>query len=405
MIDHHLHHRHNHAKRAIEVVTQYEVVTATIAEVVVYVDEQGNILSQSAFATATEVLPTEESTVELTTSLTKLSAIDSTHIMPTSTSILSIIENPEPTYTTTAEIHIAPPPAYIPTTLVSQPAVAPTAGYTVISIPHVPEAPVKGPQAARFRSFGISYAPYNADSSCKTYDEVDADVKALQKYGFVRSYGTDCNQSFNVLKATKKYGLEAMLGIYDLNAVSAGVKQIVDAVNELGGQWASIHTISVGNEHVNNGQATAGAVADAVRNARTQLRAAGYNGPVVAVDTFNTIIRHPELCQASDYAAANCHAFFSSETTAANAGPYVAEMAQRVSEACGGMNTTITETGWPKQGNPNGAAVPGLDNQKIAIDSLTKHFDGNLILFSAFDDAWKVDNPNTFGCEKFWGIA
>ncbi|KAK4946877.1 Cell surface mannoprotein mp65, partial [Elasticomyces elasticus] len=125
---------------------------------------------------------------------------------------------------------------------------------------------------------------------------------------------------------------------------------------------------------------------------------------IVTVDTFVAIIANPELCRASDYAAANCHAFFDGGVTAQGAGAFVLSQAQAVSKACGGKNTVITESGWPSQGNANGAAVPSLSNQKDAINSLKSHFSSNMVLFTAFNDMWKKNNAGTFGAEQYWGI-
>lgn len=82
---------------------------------------------------------------------------------------------------------------------------------------------------------------------------------------------------------------------------------------------------------------------------------------------------------------------------------------KRVSAAAGGgKKTIITESGWPKSGQPNGKAVPSHKNQQLALQSLRSAFadddEAGLFLFSAFDDMWKKDNVGTFGAEKFWGI-
>jgi len=208
-----------------------------------------------------------------------------------------------------------------------------------------------------------------------------------------------------VLTAAKPLGLKVFAGVYDLDKVTAQTQDVIDAVAATDDAWASIDTVSIGNEDINRGSATVSAVLAAVDSARTQLRAAGYNGPVVHVDTFNQYIANPELCAASDYAAANCHAFFDADVSPNDAGEYVARQAQLVSDACGGMNVTITESGWPFQGESNGKAVPSKDNQARALWSLKERFRSNLVLFSAFNDPWKKDSVGTFSAEKFWGFV
>ena len=216
----------------------------------------------------------------------------------------------------------------------------------------------------------------------------------------IRTYGTDCDQVSTILKAASAKGMKIMAGVYDIDQASSETQALIDAAQ---GNWDAVDTVSIGNEYVNNGGDPSAVVA-AVKSARSALQAAGFNGKVVTVDTFNQLIDHPELCEVSDFAAANCHAFFDANVSADQAGQYVKEQAQRVSQACGGKTTVITETGWPSNGQTNGAAVPSEANQKTAISSLRSAFSDNVVLFSAFNDLWKSDFDGSFGAEHYWGI-
>ncbi|KAL4874516.1 glycoside hydrolase superfamily [Aspergillus karnatakaensis] len=253
------------------------------------------------------------------------------------------------------------------------------------------------------RFFGISYSPYNADSTCKNQAQVNADIDRLTHYSYVRIYGVDCDQSRTVINAARRHGLKVFAGVYDLQNLHASLQMIIDAARP---DLSILHTISIGNELINRGQSSVGDVVNAVNDARGYLRAQGYNGPVVTVDTFSKIFEHPDLCHVSDYCAANCHSFFDAYQTPANAGTYVRNIANSLSSMTG-KRTIITESGWPHAGQQNGQAVPSPKNQRRAIEALRHTFwndHDNLILFSAFDDLWKADNQWTFGAEKFWGI-
>lgn len=219
----------------------------------------------------------------------------------------------------------------------------------------------------------------------------------------MRIYGIDCDQAKTVTNAARENDMMVFAGLYDIDNIEADLQKIIDAAN---GDWSTFHTVSVGNELVNRGSKSPAEVVSTVNTARSILRQAGYQGPVVTVDTFNQIIAHPELCYESDYCAANCHAFFDSNQTPENAGPYVLEQVRHISEATkDGKPVIITETGWPSAGEPNGDAVPSRQNQMIAFKSLRGSFpDGGLVFFSAFDDQWKQDNAWTFGTEKHWGL-
>ncbi|CAK47997.1 CAZyme family GH17 [Aspergillus niger] len=259
------------------------------------------------------------------------------------------------------------------------------------------------PKTGNYRRFGISYSPYNNDGSCKSQDQVDEDLDKLAQYGFVRIYGVDCDQTNKVTKAARQRNLKVFAGVFDLQNFPSSLDYITGAAN---GDWSVFHTINIGNELVNDGKNSAADVVNAVNTARSKLRAAGYQGPVVTVDAFSVMIQHPELCQASDYCAANCHAFFDNNNTPDKAGQYVKDQANKVSKAARGKKTLISESGWPHNGQPNGKAVPSSLNQQKAIASLQQTFTGEdeLVLFTAFDDLWKQDSSGTFGAEKFWGI-
>ena len=204
-----------------------------------------------------------------------------------------------------------------------------------------------------------------------------------------------------MLSAAVAKGMKMWAGIYDISQVQSETQTLIDAAKN---NWDAIDTVVVGNEAVTNGVASVDQVVSAVNQARSMLQAAGYNGPVVNVDTSATIIDNPQLCGASDFPAANIHAFFNSDMTPDKAGPWVKQQADRVSAACGGKQAVVTESGWPWQGDTNGAAVPSPQNQQTAINSLRGSFSSNIILFSAFNDYWKQNNPSTFNAEQFWGI-
>lgn len=259
------------------------------------------------------------------------------------------------------------------------------------------------------RRFGISYSPYNADRGCKTQEQVNKDLDRLTEYPFVRIYGTDCGQTTTVARAARQHRMQVFAGVYDLEQFPESLKAFNDAATLPDGKkdWSVFHTIAIGNELVNSGMAAPADVTKAVNEARTMLRKQGYQGPVVTVDTFSVLLKHPELCLASDYCAANCHAFFDATQHPYNAGPYVLEQAHAVSAAAGGKRTMITESGWPHAGQSNGAAVPSPENQRVAIESIRRSFahrEDDLVLFTAYDDLWKQDNRYTFNAERFWGV-
>ncbi|RYC58015.1 hypothetical protein CHU98_g8190 [Xylaria longipes] len=255
---------------------------------------------------------------------------------------------------------------------------------------------------------GVTYSPYKGNGNCKTAAEVDRDFSLFSKdYGVVRLYGVDCDQVSTVSQAAKKYGNKLFLGIYDINTVDSAVATMAASLNH---DWSMVDTVSVGNELVNNGGATVDQSLAALSKARSCLRAAGYQGPVVVVDTFVAVLAHPELCDQSDYCAINVHPFFDANTGAPDAGQFVDSITKNIRSKLSDptKRVVVTETGWPWQGESNGAAIPGLDHQSTAISSIKGAFSSNaadVFLFTAFNDLWKKAEAGTFMAEQFWGMG
>jgi exo-beta-1,3-glucanase (GH17 family) len=232
----------------------------------------------------------------------------------------------------------------------------------------------------------------------------------LGAFNAVRIYGVDCSQVATSLQLAKKYNKKVFLGAFFLDGRLAGDLQSM--ISQVNGEWGLIDTVGIGNEDVNKGSASVGQVLDAISLARGTLNGAGYKGPIVHVDTQNAILANPELCshRAGDYIAANIHAFFNPNTPASQAGDFVAGQVDAL-RACGStswkrrdVRVRVTETGWPTDGNANGAAVPSKANQQAAIASIKRALGKDVVLFSAFNNYWMRNSAGTFNTEHFWGM-
>ncbi|KAK7937665.1 uncharacterized protein PG986_014533 [Apiospora aurea] len=312
-----------------------------------------------------------------------------------------------PVRTATETVVVAP--ASVPPPLTSiKPVPQPSAASSVAPPPKSSASAVPPPTSEDSTRHGITYSPYKGAGGCKSAAEVDADFALFAKdHGVIRLYGVDCDQVASGYAAAKKYGNKLMLGIFDINSIAQAVSTMAAGVKN---DWSIVDTVSVGNELVNNGAAQVGQMLGAIEQTRTALRAKGYKGPVVTVDTFVAVIAHPELCDASDYCAVNVHPFFDPNTPCAKAGSFITSTVGRIREKLSDpkKRIVVTETGWPWKGTANGAAVPGMDTQATAIASIKTSFTSNpadCILFTAFNDMWKKPDAGTFFAEQFWGIG
>ncbi|KAL3426158.1 cell wall glucanase [Phlyctema vagabunda] len=378
-------HGHQHEKKdTVVVVTDY-----VYSNEVVYVDENGNPISTGT----TDAAPsTSSSTSFATASASSSSIVPEVYASPSSsvvtTSSTSIYVEPTPT---SVVVEPTPEPTYAPSSSSATSAAATPAA----------SAPVAA------GGDGFVYTPYKSDGNCKTQDDVTKDFEGLQgDYSLVRFYGTDCNQVSTILTAAKAKGLKIFAGVYNIANLNSELQIIIDAANQAGG-WGSFHTISIGNELVNSGQASASQVVAAVSSARSTLKAAGYTGFVVTVDTLVATRQHPELCNESDYCAVNCHPFFDSQTASAQAGSFITTQVGTLRDVLSNpdQEIVITETGWPWKGDSHGAASVSLDDQTKALSSIKSDVSVTTILLSAYNEGWKVSSPSQFNAEQFWGLG
>ncbi|KAK9371127.1 glycoside hydrolase superfamily [Lipomyces kononenkoae] len=389
--------------------------TADVVVVTAVVNQWGQPVDPSSTTTSTSTTSTSTSTTststEPTTTSTSVADVDTVAAPPVAT-VAPAVSSSSSSADAVAASPVATPAPVAPAAPAVSSSSSSSSTAEAIATPPVAiavaavssssssAAPAASSSSSSFSGAkGITYSPYNSDGSCKSTSQVASDVAQFGSYELIRTYGVDCNQVENVWAAISS-SQKLFIGVFDVTALDSAISTISSAAATYG--WDQVYTVNIGNELVNSGEYTAAQVVDFVNSARSQLRAAGYKGPVVTVDTFVAVIANPSLCAASDYAAVNCHPFFDGGVVAADSGSFVKTQIGRVSAVCPGQDVLITESGWPKQGQNNGVAVPSVANQKAAISSLVEYVADQLIEFTAFNDYWKTPGP--FETEQYWGI-
>lgn len=261
-----------------------------------------------------------------------------------------------------------------------------------------------------FKPTALSYTPFDPNSGgCRSADQVRQDLQLLFNKGIreIRVYGTDCNSNQLVLPAAGSIGMTVVQGFY---ITAAGVNSIDNDVSDFvswiqsGGDASIVTSITIGNEAIANGWASASDIVSKISSVRSQLQAVGYHGKFSTADIPSSFVNHPELCSSStvDYVAVNAHPYFDPSTSASQAGEFIAGQLQQVQNACSGQYVRIVETGYPHSGNTNGNQVPSPENQGIAVTQIYNALKGDCILFSMWDDHWK--NPGPYNVEWYFGI-
>jgi exo-beta-1,3-glucanase (GH17 family) len=384
-----------------KLITEVVYVTETVAEVVVFVNEAGAPYSTTTSAILTIEPPQISSVVPEPAPLPissqePLSTFASPSAEPTDVGVQHATTTLMPS-STKAESSSAAPASTQEPEPIPQPS-SPAQNLTV--------------DAATFGTLplGITWDAYSSSANCKTADETASEFSRMNDYKVIRIYGMDCDQIPLAIQNALKNGQKLMGGAYldpsgggeDLSQVIQAYKRAIDQYAD--GNWDVIQLFSVENERVNESRMTSSQVVDAIGSARSQLRSLGYNGPVGAVETAPATLDNPAICGASDVVMVNIHAFFDRNTKPQDAGPFVKSQVERVRAACSNKRLVVTESGWPRQGNANGAAVPSPENQRIAIESIRATFNSDMFLFSAFDSGWKADSASTFNAERYWGV-
>jgi exo-beta-1,3-glucanase (GH17 family) len=265
--------------------------------------------------------------------------------------------------------------------------------------------------------WAITYTPYAADGQCKTSMDIATDIKKISGMGFttIRSYSTDCGVFEYVVPECQKYGLKVIYGIF-LEGGGAGGKgpfssyansQLEDIKNKA--PKDSVAMVVVGNECMFNNNCQASELGSYIDYVRKELQGSGFPTDV-AVTTTEPVGTWEEkgaaLCDHIDVFTVQVHPYFTASVTAEMAGDFAAQQLEQAAKVCpqaAAKGKYITEIGWPKSGNSNGAAVASPENQKTAMKKIMEKVGAESCLFSFQDDGWKA--PGDLGVEQYFGCA
>ncbi|KAK9462263.1 glycoside hydrolase superfamily [Lipomyces oligophaga] len=257
--------------------------------------------------------------------------------------------------------------------------------------------------------YAITYSPYNDDGSCKTSSEVASDFELIvsKQIMTVRIYGTDCDSISTVEGQLDDYGLTVVQGLWiddtGVDSIDTGLDDLITWGSE-NSNWDLVEMIIIGNEAVSNGYCTADELLTKITSVRTQLQDAGYTGPITTAESPDIFINNASLCQSDslDLVGINSHPYFDASSSAESAGTFNENQIALTKAACNDKEVFITESGYPSAGIVNGGNVPSVANQKIAIEKILEASQGNLIIFTVYNDLWKSLGP--YGVEQSFGI-
>ncbi|MCJ1402492.1 hypothetical protein MMC11_005712 [Xylographa trunciseda] len=237
---------------------------------------------------------------------------------------------------------------------------------------------------------------------------IATEIASIAAKGFssVRLYSTDCNGLSAVASAAAIHGLKLVLGIYISDTGIVGAEdQVSDILEHFEGDYSMVEMVVVGNEAIFNNYCSGVELAAFISSVSFALQAAGYTGPVTTTEPMSTLQANAEaLCDVLDVVGANIHPFFNSDITAAQAGAFVSASLEELATYCpGDKEVWNLESGWPSAGKANGQAIPGQQEQQVAVAAIMAAAGGKCAMSSFVDDLWKAEGD--LGVEQSWGCG
>ncbi|KAH6915034.1 glucan 1,3 beta-glucosidase [Coprinopsis sp. MPI-PUGE-AT-0042] len=284
--------------------------------------------------------------------------------------------------------------------------------------------------------YGMAYTPHNAllDFGCaNTLEQTIQDIQLLsQLTSRIRIYGSDCNQTAQVLEAIKqtKVEMEVFLGIYtvpdDLDAYTRQRDAVMDALKEYGAEHVA--GVTVGNEFMLNWVTEHGSqdpnsaigkegsailVAD-IEDTRTHIAALNLDKKIPVGNSDAGSYFADDVLAVIDYGLSNVHAWFAN-TTEAEAADWVFTFFEEnnIAKAATVPNNPkmyIAETGWPTgskdvSNESNGFGRADIQGLQTFLDTFVCQANQNNVgyfFFEMFDEEWK--DVKYGGVEGHWGI-
>ncbi|MBE1273651.1 glycosyl hydrolase family 17 protein [Enterovibrio baiacu] len=248
---------------------------------------------------------------------------------------------------------------------------------------------------------GLSFSPYIDGQGPGTEisdEQIRERLEIIRPYvNWVRSFScTEGHQ--NIPRIAREHGLKTMVGVWIDGDREKNEIELANAIEIA--QQGYVDVLAVGNEVMLRGELSEDELVDYINRAK----AACPNVEVGYVDAYFLFENYPRVADACQVICTNCYPFWEG-CPIEFAVPYMKEMYRRAQAAGKGKRVIVSETGWPDQGVAERGAVPSEQNAlQYFIDTYkwAKEDDIEVIYFSSFDEAWKVEDEGAVGA--YWGL-
>lgn len=261
------------------------------------------------------------------------------------------------------------------------------------------------------------------DGNCKTAAEYKTELKILSSYtSKVRFYAvSDCNTLEILAPVAEEMGFTVFVGVWPTDDAhfSAEKQALTNYLPNI--KKSTVEVITVGSEALYRDDLTASELAEKINEIKEYIanikdsEGNSYEGtPVGFVDSWNVIVdgaSNPAI-KAADFVFANAFSYWQGQTMSNASYSFfddIMQALQTIQTTKGSTDITfwVGETGWPTEGTAFESSQPSVANAKTFWGDAICAIRGwgiNVIVFEAFDEAWKPNTSGTSDVEKHWGV-
>lgn len=248
----------------------------------------------------------------------------------------------------------------------------------------------------------IAYSPFDPNTpikTCRSQQSIISDIDLLSSKGIeeIRISSTDCNAISFILPAAANSGIKVLLGFSitnNVNDVDPDVQQFIAWTKSNPNSntiFNSISALSIGNQAVGKDIVSADDLVSKVEAVKTLLfHEVGYNGKIIVAETSSTYVLNPQLCATGlvDYVGLVVEPFSNPYYLASESTDFINSQISPIPNFCSNTNVRVIEAGYPSSGDVYGQQVPNFVNQGIAVTQLYNYVQGDIILYTMWDEAW-----------------
>ncbi len=251
------------------------------------------------------------------------------------------------------------------------------------------------------RIHGLCFSSYlegQSPGSIITEEQIRQRMEIIKPFtAWIRTFScTDGNELIPAI--AKENGLKVMAGAWlgeDTDKNEAEIENLVKLVKE-----GRTDLVAVGNEVLYREELSEEDLLEYIKRVKDQVPEAqvGY------VDAYYEFINRPAITEICDVLFTNCYPFWEGCHIDYSL-VYMKNMHYSVLRQAKGKRVVISETGWPNIGTAFESSEPSMENALryfINTQQWSQEEDIEVMYFSSFDEAWKIDAEGDVGA--YWGI-